>query len=90
MKIIGLSQDDKNALKVPLENVPPGQVTIKDIRTIDRICRAIEESPDGEIEMETADMDYLKGKWREFTSWNPSNPQVRTRVIALSDKLGLQ
>lgn len=84
--IEGIDKATKEILKVPLENVPVGNLTtIADLRMIDRICTSIENS-DGVLILDDAEYDFLLAKWKAFGGWIPA---ARNKVIPVADKLGV-
>ena len=89
MKTIkNLTQEDKEILKVPCEQVAPNSiVTISYLRQIDKICNVIEQSKE-DLELEDADYHYLKNKFVAFTGWN-SSLEARRAILAVSAKLNI-
>jgi len=86
MKTIkGFNEEQQDALKFVLEEVSPNaEITVKDLRQIDKICAVIESSGGKDIELEDNDFAYLKGKFLGFNTWNP---QARKLVLAVADAL---
>lgn len=80
-----LAQDERDMLKIPLEQVVVGQhITLKDIRKIDKVCGLLEKS--GDVNLEDADFAYLKEKFEAYPNWNPMQG-VRQKIIGMSEKL---
>lgn len=89
MKVIeGLSEAERKMLVDVLENSSTGnQTTIKDIRTIDKICKIIDEAGES-VELEDADHSYLLDKLRKFGGW-VANAKARDIILPLAEKIGL-
>lgn len=86
VKLEHLTKEDKDLLKVPLEQTTPdGQVTMKDIRQIDKICKLLEQEGES-LELEDVDYSYLINKFESFSLWNPS-VDARKHIINVSEKL---
>jgi hypothetical protein len=89
MKQLKLTQEQKDIIKFPLENISPTDnksiVLIKDLRQIDKICKVL-ESPSDTIELEDADFVYMKNKFTSYNGWNPSG-DIRSSLIAIADIL---
>ena len=86
--ISGLTDDEKAALKAPLETMTlHAKVTLNDVRMASRICDRIDQS-NGIVELEDADFKHLKAKFQEFNGWNPA-PEARPIILSLAGKLGL-
>ncbi len=86
-QLTGLTEEERKTIVTVLEMVTPEtRTTIKDIRTIDKICQIVESTEGAEISLEDADYEYMKNRIKGFSGWMPKS---RKDVIALADKLGL-
>lgn len=80
-----ISQRNKEILKTPLEASDLRTLnTVADLRKIDKVIEVIEQSKNGNIELEDADFEFLKERFSNFTAWRP---QVRKDVMEVDDKL---
>ena len=71
-----------------LENMSTKQVsTIKELRTIDKLCKLIESSEDT-IELEDADLIFLNKRIETYESWNPAK-EARQQVLDAVSKLNV-
>ena len=85
--IKGLTEGERKAVVELLESVTAQTVTtIKDIRSIDKLCKII-ETAGGDISLEDADYAYLKQRIGSATGLNP---RMRNILIPIADKLGLE
>ena len=83
-KIEGITPEDKEVYKAPLEGISPQSVnTIADLRMIDKICTKIEEAQDT-IELEDTEFSFLKERMDNYSNWSPS---ARKQILAAFDKL---
>lgn len=84
MKVLNLTKENKDALRVSLEVVAVGAVnTVKDLRLIDRLCKIL-ETEDAEISFEDTDFEFMKKRFEGYGQWNPQYRQV---IIETADKL---
>lgn len=84
-KVDGLNSEDKKMLIEVLEEANPKTVTtIKDLRTIDKLCSVLE--CDGDVSFEDADFEFLKTRLQNFTLWVP---KARQQILRVAEALGL-
>ncbi len=88
MKRLELTEMERNALKVPLEQLQPGATkgfTVKELRSALKICTALEQSS-GVVEIEDADWTFLKRRFDTYDGWMP-DPEARAVILSLADKM---
>lgn len=87
-KIEGITSEDKEVLKAPLEGVTPQSVnTIEDLRLIDKICTKIDEAKDT-LDLEDAEFSFLKERMDGYTNWSPTARKQILSAVGKLEKLG--